>query len=191
MRVDKGDAGYIRNRKVELSIEVTLAFAIVIVLVILGYIQTHTRLNWLTLIAVLGCLPACRILVNLIMLVPHHSINEAKELEISGNTEYLTVLYDLIVTSERKAMPIPAMAISGNILCGYAPDKRLDTIYAAQHIKNILQQNHIEKVSVKIFHDYVAFLSRAEGMNNIASVEQEDSKSLEEDIAEIILDISL
>lgn len=191
MRVQKGNAGYIRNRKVELTIETIISFGLVVALLITGYVLTKTRLNWLTLLAVLGCLPACRILVNLIMLIPHHSINESKELEIAGNTEYLTVLYDLIVTSERKAMPIPAMVISNNIVCGYAPDKKLDTVYAAQHIRNILQQNKLDKITVKIFHDYVAFMSRAEGMNNIAAVEQDASRRQEDEICEIILDISL
>lgn len=191
MRVEQGDAGYIRHRKIFLTTEAVLSFAIVIALVVTGYLRTHTRLNLLTLIAVLGCLPACRILVNLIMLIPHHSINESKEMKISGSTEYLTVLYDLIVTSERKAMPIPALVISGNIVCGYVPDKKQDTVYAAQHIRSILQDNGLENVSVKLFHDYVAFLSRAEGMNNIAAVEQADTAELEADIRDVILDISL
>lgn len=191
MRAQKGEAGYIRTRKFHLTTEIIFSFAIVIGLVVTGYIQTKTRLNWLTLIAVLGCLPACRMLVNLIMLIPHHSVNESKELEISGHTEYLTVLYDLIITSERRSMPITALVISGSTICGYAPDKKVDVAYAARHIKAILKQNQIEKVTVKVFHDYVAFLSRAEGLNSIAVVEGDDNRELEEAISEIILDISL
>ena len=191
MRAQKGEAGYIRTRKYHLTAEIAFSFAVVIGLVITGYIQTKTRLNWLTLVAVLGCLPACRLLVNLIMLIPHHSVNEARELEISGNTEYLTVVYDLVITSERRSMPITALVISGNTVCGYAPDKKVDVAYAARHIKSILKQNSIEKVTVKVFHDYVAFLSRAEGLNSIAAVEGDDNSQQEEAIREIILDISL
>lgn len=191
MRAEKGEAGYIRTRKFHLTAETVCSFAIVVGLVVVGYLQTKTRLNWLTLIAVLGCLPACRMLVNLIMLIPHHSVNEAKELEISGNTEYLTVLYDLVITSERRSMPVTALVISGNTVCGYAPDKKVDVIYAANHIKAMLKQNQIDKVNVKLFHDYVAFLSRAEGLNSIAAVEGDDNRELEEAISEIILDISL
>ena len=50
---------------------------------IAGYVTTKTKLNLLTVVAVLGCLPASRILVNLIMVMPHDSIDEATELEIS------------------------------------------------------------------------------------------------------------
>ena len=101
------------------------------------------------------------------------------------------MLYDLVVTSERRAMPIEALAISSNTVCGYVRSKKVDTAYAARHIKSILKQNKLEKITVKLFHDYVAFLSRAEGMNSIAAVEQRPAKKQEEKIKEIILNISL
>lgn len=191
MRIQKGNAGYLRARKRLLIIETIISFALVAAIVITGYITTKTKLNMLTLVAILGCLPACRILVNLIMLVPHTSINEAKELEISGVTEELTVAYDLVVTSERNAMLISAIAIFDNTVCGYTANKKVDTAYAARHIKSIMKRNKLDKVTVKIFTDYKAFLSRAEGMNNIASVEQADTRRHEEKIKEILLDISL
>ena len=165
MKIHKGEAGYLKKRKVQLMIELILEASLIGGLLIAGYLLNHTRLNIFTLVAILACLPACRALVNLIMLLPHHSMDEATELEISGVTEYLTMLYDLVITSERKAMPVDAIAI--------------------------LAQNKIEKVTVKIFHDYVAFLSRAEGMNNIAAVERADQQRLEDDIKQIIMDISL
>ena len=53
------------------------------------------------------------------------------------------------------------------------------------------KQNQFDKVVVKLFHDYKAFLTRAEGMNNIASVEQQDTRKHEEMIKGLLLDISL
>ena len=88
-------------------------------------------------------------------------------------------------------MPIDVVAISNNTVCGYTREKKVDLAYAAKHIKRILQQNKFDRVTVKIFDDYTAFLSRAEGMNNIAAVEKEDNKKKEEAIREVILDISL
>ena len=46
-------------------------------------------------------------------------------------------------------------------------------------------------MTVKIFHDYVAFLSRAEGMNNIASIEKADTRKKEREIRNIILNLSM
>ena len=119
MKIQKGDAGYLRRRKRLLILEAVVSFGLVAALVIAGYVTTKTKLNLLTVVAVLGCLPASRILVNLIMVMPHDSIDEATELEISAVTEELTVAYDLVITSEKKAMPVAAVAIYNNTICGY------------------------------------------------------------------------
>ena len=191
MKSKKGNAGYLRARKIRLAAEAVVSFALVAAIVITGYVTTKTRLNLLTLVAVLGCLPACRILVNLIMVIPHRSIHEAKELEISAHTEDVTCAYDLVITSERSAIPVEAVVIYNNTIFGYAPSPKVDTAYAARHIKSILKQNGFEQVSVKLFPEYKAFLSRAEGLNNIAAVEQADTKAHEEALKQILLDISL
>ena len=116
MKIQKGDAGYLRRRKRLLILEAVVSFGLVAALVIAGYVTTKTKLNLLTVVAVLGCLPASRILVNLIMVMPHDSIDEATELEISAVTEELTVAYDLVITSEKKAMPVAAVAIYNNTI---------------------------------------------------------------------------
>ena len=45
--------------------------------------------------------------------------------------------------------------------------------------------------TVKIFDNYTAFITRAEGMNNIAAVEKKDTKNKEEKIRQIILNLAL
>ena len=145
MKIQKGDAGYLRRRKRLLILEAVVSFGLVAALIIAGYVTTKTKLNLLTVVAVLGCLPASRILVNLIMVMPHDSIDEATELEISAVTEELTVAYDLVITSEKKAMPVAAVAIYNNTICGYVPVKKVDVDYAAKHIKSIMKQNQFDK----------------------------------------------
>lgn len=191
MKIQKGSAGYISAKKRQLAMIIGTAAVLALMLVVTGTMIYDTRLNWCTILAVFLCIPACRTMVNLIMFLPYTSVSERTEMEISGETEDLTVLYDLIVTSEKKAMKIDALFISRNTVCGYSQSANLDTEYAAKHIKSILEQNGIEKVTVKIFKDYVAFLSRAEGMQSIASIEKDTNKEREEAIAQIILGISL
>ena len=55
----------------------------------------------------------------------------------------------------------------------------------------MLQNSHVDKVTVKIFCDYVAFLSRAEGMNNIATVESGGEGNREAKIKQLILSTSM
>lgn len=191
MKLHKGTAGYISAKKRQLAYIIGAVAVIAILLLVAGYFVYGTRVNIFSVLAVIVCIPVCRTLVNLIMLIPHHTTSERMELELSGVTEDLTVLYDLLVTSEKKAMQIDALVISPTTICGYTSSPQTDTEDAARHIKHMLEKNKIEKITVKIFKDYKAFKSRAEGMENIVSVEQLTSHEREEKIAQILQDISL
>ena len=116
MKIQKGAAGYVSAKKRRLAMLIGGAAVLIIGILVAGYMIYDSRLNWLTIIAILICLPVCRTLVNLIMLLPHTSISETTEMEISGKTENLTVLFDLIITSEKKAMKIDSNVISRNVV---------------------------------------------------------------------------
>lgn len=191
MKVTKGEAGYLRQRKIQLIIKTILEFGIVIALVALGFWQTKTKLNWLTLVAVLGCLPASKALVQVITIFPYASIAEETADQIKSKAAQLTTVFDLVITSEKKIMPIDSFAIWDNTICGYTSSQKVDAAYAGKYIKQMLSQNQYTKVSVKIFTDYTAFLARVEGMQNIAVVDQSDTKKKEATIAHILMNISL
>ena len=191
MKVAKGDAGYIRARKRIILLKTILEFGIVIALLILGIVETGTRQNLLTVVAVLGCLPASKALVEFVMVMPHRSIAEEMAAELDLNAELLTRAYDMVFTSEKIIMPVEAIVISGNTICGYSSNSKVDMNFIAKHLKQYLHANQFDKVSVKIFDNYTAFATRAEGMNNIAAIEKNDTKRHEEGIRHILLNISL
>jgi len=191
MNKKKGEAGYLSSKKKRTILKVILEFGIVIALLVLGIKETGDRLNLLTLVAVLGCLPASKALVELIMVIPHRSIEETRASEIQNKSSLLTHVYDVVLTSEHHIMPIDALVISDNMICGYSSSKKIDLVFATKHIKQMLGKDHFNHVSVKIFDNYTAFLTRAEGMHNIASVEKADTKEKEEKIKRVLLNISL
>ena len=125
------------------------------------------------------------------MVLPHHSISEEMAAEIELNAELLTRAYDMVFTSEKVIMPVEAIVISGNTICGYSSKSKVDMNVISKHLKQYLNANQFDKVSVKIFDNYTSFVTRAEGMNNIASIEKEDTKRHEDGIKHIILNISL
>ena len=57
--------------------------------------------------------------------------------------------------------------------------------------KTILAQNQYTGFTVKILNQYTPFLARVEGLENIAVVEQEDTKAREQEIRNLILNISM
>lgn len=191
MKISKGNAGYINSRKKRVLVKSLVQFGISFALLAIGMITTDSRMNLLTVVAILGCLPASKTLVEYIMLFSHHSLALDTAKEIASKTENIIVVYDMVFTSEHEIMPVECIAVSGNTICGFASNPKTDVVFTAQHIKKYLNSNGFTDVSVKIFDNYTAFVTRAEGMQNIAVVEKKDTKQKEEKIANVILNISL
>lgn len=190
-KVLKGNPGYLDYKKKAEILRTVIYFALVAAVFFLGYSQAHTKKNLLTIVAILGCLPASKALVGVITRFPYPSIASIRAEEIKGKTEHITVIYDMIITSREKVMPVDCIVISGETVFGYTNSEKVDLKYAASHIRGILNQNQFPDVSVKILNNYTAFLARAEGLNSIAAVEKSDTKEMEEQIAHIILNISM
>lgn len=191
MKISKGHAGYIKRRKLQMFLRTLLEFGIVAALLLLGYLQTGSRKNLLTIVAVVGCLPASKAAVGWITLLPYKSIMEQKAKEIQEKAELLTQAYDLVLTSREKMMPLDCIVISGRTLCGYTPNRKLDLTYTAEYIKEMYTKNGEEKIAVKLFHEYKPFLARAEGLNNMAAVEKKDTAAYEERLRELLLTVSM
>lgn len=191
MKIEKGQPGYLKAQRNKLLLQLLIEAGIIITLLITGYIIHKTKLNWFTLVAVLGCLPAAKVMVGVIAIAPYPGIEASRAQEIAAQSVNLTVAYDLVVTSRETIMPVDAVVISERTVCGYAGHKKAKPEAAADHIKHLLEEEHITKVTVKIFADYKAFLSRAEGMNSIAQIEQPESKRRERKIRSIILSSSM
>ena len=69
MRAVKGTFGYLEKKKRNAILWTILCFGISLAVFLAGYLTTGTRKNLLTVVAVLGCLPACKSIVNLITLI--------------------------------------------------------------------------------------------------------------------------
>lgn len=191
MKVNKGEAGYISARKKSLGLQAVIGFGIAAAFLLAGYLKTYSRSNLFTIIAVLICLPSAKALTEWIAIFPYGTIDRRLAEEIKKKSPLLTTAFDLVITSREKIMPVDAVVISNQTVFGYASNPKTDTEAAAEHIKRILAENHYTKASVKVFSEYVHFLSRAEGMNNMEKIEQSADRELEAAIRQIVLNISM
>lgn len=98
----KGNMDYLNTQKKYEIMRTILYFAISLSLFIAGVIATKTRMNLLTIVAVLGCLPACKSVVGMIMYLKFNSISKADAAKIEENIGNLNGLYDLVFTSYDK-----------------------------------------------------------------------------------------
>lgn len=191
MKIEKGQAGYLTAERKKLGCQALIGFGVVLLILVVGYIKTHTRLNIFTVVAVLGCLPASKMLVEFITIFPYKTIDKKLSDEISEKSALLTTAYDLVITSKEKIMPINAIVISNHTVFGYAKNPKTNPDEAASYIKKVLSENNYPKTTVKVFSEYVPFLSRAEGLNNMIEVNHSADKELEQSIRKIILSVSM
>ena len=190
MKLEKGQPGYIKARKLRYLMLAVAEFAIVAAVFILGYMQTGSRMNLFTVAAAVGCLPAAKMLVEFITMAPYKSIDPEKYKELEEKAGLLTRAYDLIITSTEKVMSVEAVVISGHVVCGFTSNPKTDETILARYIKTTLKNQRYDKMTVKIFHDYQAFLARVEGMGNIAAVQKPD-KRRDQTVRKILYSISM
>ncbi len=191
MKVEKGQSGYLKALKTKYLSWALAEFAVVAAILILGYLRTNTKQNLFTVVAVVGCLPAAKMLVEFILVYPHKGIEPERYQEIEAKAPLVMRLYDMLITSTQKAMPVDALVISGHVVCGFSSSQRTDEAALAQHIKSVLRDNGYDKMTVKVFHDYSMFLARAEGLNNIAAVECPEDDRREREIRKILFGIAM
>ena len=190
-KAERGKPGYINSLKKKYLIISFVEFAVVAAIFALGYFQTGSRLNLFTVVAILGCLPACKNLVEFIVVAPHKGIEVSKYDEIEEKAPLIIKVYDLIVAGQAKLMQLDVVAISGSTVIGYSSSEKTDEVKLSEYLKKLFEAGGYDKITVKIFHDYKSFLARAEGMNSIATVDKQNIKKRERKLRSLIYNTSL
>ncbi len=158
--VKKGSYGYIENHKAVTALRTLLFFVVCVGLYVMGYVTTGTSKNLLTIVAVLGCLPACKSTVNFIMFLKAKGCSEALKDKVSVYDDKLTTFYDMYFTSYQKNYPISHMVLKGNVLCGITETPKCDCSEAEKHLELMLTQEGIKNMTVKIFSQPDKYVDR-------------------------------
>ncbi len=182
----KGTRNYLNSQKKYEVIRTIIYFAIPLSLFIAGYIATKTRLNWLTMVAVLGFLPASKSLISCIMFLRYKSCSSTVCEKLDTASYNLTELYDMVFTSYSKNFNIGHMAIMGNTVCGYTETKDFPEKEFQTHITGILKMDGHKNVTVKIFTELDKYIDR---ITQLSESDTDTSNSLE--IAETFKSVAL
>ncbi len=164
----KGTKNYLNTQKKYEILRTVLYFSISLSLFIAGYIQTGEKANRLSIVAVLGCLPASKSMVGAVMFLRFKSCGETTAAAIEEHSEGLSCLYDMVFTSYKKNFVVSHMAVSGNTICGFAENPEFDENAFRLHIDNILKLDGHKDIVVKIFTDLPKYLQRLEQMRGTA-----------------------
>lgn len=160
----KGTRNYIKTQKKYEVLRTLLYFAIPVSLYVVGFIQTGGRENYLTLVAVLGCLPAAKSAVSAFMFLRYHSCSDKVSDRVWKASEELGFLYDCVFTSLKKNYVVSHIAVRANTVCGFSEDKNFPEKEFYEHITHFLEMDRHYDVTVKIYTDLDKYVVRLRQM---------------------------
>ncbi len=163
----KGTKNYIDSQKKYELIRTLIYFFIPISLFIAGYVTTKTKVNLLTIVAVVGVLPACKSLVGLIMFLKHHSLKDEYAERIEAVHHDIPELYDMVFTTYDKNYVVSHMVIAGNTVCGFTEDKNFKEKEFNTHIQNVLKTDGFKTVTFKVYTDIKKYTERLEQLKEL------------------------
>lgn len=176
--VKKGSFGYIENHKAVAAIRTMIFFWVSIGLYVMGYVSTGTSKNLLTVVAVLGCLPACKSMVNFILFLKAKGCSEELRRQVEAYDNELTTFYDLYFTSYQKNYPVSHMALKGSVLCGITENAKCDCNEAEKHLEQLLAQEGIKNITVKIFSQTEKYIDRLSQLTKLETDEHRNRQGI-------------
>lgn len=170
----RGTENYLNTQKKYEIIRTILYFAISASLFVAGWVQTKNRVNLLTIVAVLGCLPASKSAVSAIMFLRFKSCSPEIGAEIKKHSQSLSELFDCVFTSYKKNYRVSHLAVRGNTVCGFTEDEAFGENEFYKHINDILKLDGHKNITVKIFNNLSRYTERLEQMK---SLEEDEAKT--------------
>ena len=159
----KGSAGYVRYEKIRRLIIMLVMFAIPIAIYISAYRITGTNRNIMTVVAVLGIIPAARFAVSFIMIMLQKDADPEAVAVTEKCASQLVHGYELTVTAYEGRMPLDALVICGNeVVCVSVSGKKDEFAFMEKHITKILNTNGYFGSNVKIFSDVRKYEERVQ-----------------------------
>lgn len=187
-RAVKGKFGYLAAKRIQVIIRTILFFGISAALYIAGYVTTGDNKNLLTIVAVLGLLPASKSLVNMIMMLRATGCSmEAKE-ELEPLEGRLVGMYDMYFTSYKKNFAISHMVVEGKIILGYTEDAKCDCRACEEHLDTMLKQGGCKDMTVRISENIKSY---GEQLKNLNQKKQDNDPVKDDEVRVILYDISL
>ncbi|MCC8044249.1 MAG: hypothetical protein LIP12_01960 [Clostridiales bacterium] len=156
----KGSWGYVKYEKKKRFLITFLMFLLPLGIYIIGYLTVKSRLNLFTVIAILGCLPACRSAVGLIMMLMQKSMPRERYEEVKKAADGLVTGYELVITAYEHTSLVEAAVVCGDQVVCYTPDDKTDPAYLEKHIRQILSSNGYTEAQVRVMKNWKQFLQR-------------------------------
>ena len=174
----KGEYGYLARQKKLNILYTAIEFGISLLIYITGYVTTHSNKNLFTIIAILGCLPACKMLVSVIMYCRAKGCSAQSHEAIALHVHTLAQKYDLYLTSYQKNFQVSHMAIRSHNLIGLTEDPSFDEKACLDHLQSILKKNGYKDVSIHIYQKPKDYTGRIDELEKLPAKADEEGAQI-------------
>lgn len=166
----KGMYEYAHKEKIKRFAITLFLFLLSLGLFITGLVATGSKRNLLTIVAVLGMLPACKMLVSWVMSLRVKEVPLSLKDKIDSHKS-INGLYHMYFTAYDENYPIDHMYVYGKAIVGLCTSAKFKENAFYEHIKEYASKENITDVSIKIFSDESKYLRRLDEIeaNNLSS----------------------
>ena len=189
-KVEKGEFGYLAYKKSRNMIKTIIAFAVVLVIFIIGFIIWKSKNNYLTMLAVVLVLPAAKFAVSYIVLIPHKNCDEELKSAIEERKGELNSVYDLVVSNKQKPVGIMAAVISDNQILAYTSAAKADKNLFETSVKEFLKNEKLT-CAVLLYKDKDTYLEKVKNAALNFDESKENSLDRKQYVTDALLRMSM
>lgn len=186
-KITKGEPEYLNQQKKVVLIRTIVYFALSFAVFLIGYWSTKTKANLMSVVAVVGLLPACKSTVSLIMFLRTPKYSQTVLQDIQNAVGEVPALYHMYLTSYKENFPLNCIAVRGNNVMGYTEFDSCNAAACEEHIQLLATQNGLKNLNIKIFKG--AELKKYE--ERLQQLQNAEEGKREGEIIELMKDISL
>ena len=184
LKLKKGSGNYIKRMRKRSGLITLLLFAIAALIFGAGIWYFKSRQNIMTVVAVLGVLPASRSLVNFIMflkarpILPERLGNIEKRLKGKNIPEELFFFDSVLTVEGGKSYEVDFFICINGFLLGLCKNEKAEAALIEEHLKKYMKSNGIGSVNIKLFIKEKAFYSRLEELLAVYEPEGEQETEM-------------
>ncbi|MDR0949079.1 MAG: hypothetical protein LBM69_06160 [Lachnospiraceae bacterium] len=190
----KGLPYYLNTQKKYEWIRTILFFGISAAIFLMGYMTTGTHRNLLTIVAVLGCLPASKSAVSAILYLRCHSPEPEAIERIISHASGFQQCFDMYFTSYDKNYSLGHLVVYEEAVYAYVCDKTFTQEAFTKHINSILSTEGYAKDQVRFFFfdKLDQYCARLDALSELQKKSKETTESTTAaDIIRILKSVSL
>ena len=162
-KTPKGKAGYVQYERIKRFAIMALMFAIPIGIYATAYKITGTNRNIMTIVSIVGIIPAARFAVSWIMIMLQKKANPEAVKVTEKVAKNLVHGCELMVTAYDGRLNLDAVVVCGNEVAAVClQDDKSKIPMMETHIAKILNTNNFFNSNVKIFDNMKHYTQRIE-----------------------------